>query len=87
LRSAENAVGCGIVMIALNASGGAVGVVAIGDAADRMAEDFDRRLGDVLVVVRRTRLAEDRILFTDGTGPRFAETRLSDAPDPRRLAA
>jgi hypothetical protein len=30
---------------------------------------------------------EDRILFYDGLGQRFAETRLSDAPDPRRLAA
>ncbi|MFN4258851.1 MAG: hypothetical protein ACK4RK_06105 [Gemmataceae bacterium] len=30
---------------------------------------------------------EDRILFYDATGERFAETRLSDAPDPRRLAA
>jgi hypothetical protein len=30
---------------------------------------------------------EDRILFYDGTVQRFAETRLSDAPDPRRLAA
>jgi hypothetical protein len=30
---------------------------------------------------------EDKVLFYDGTGTRFAETRLSDAPDPRRLAA
>jgi hypothetical protein len=30
---------------------------------------------------------EDRILFYDSTGARFAETRLSEAPDPRRLAA
>jgi hypothetical protein len=30
---------------------------------------------------------EDRILFYDGTGQRFAETRLCDGPDPRRLAA
>ena len=30
---------------------------------------------------------EDRILFYDGLGQRFAETRLSDAPDPQRLAA
>jgi len=30
---------------------------------------------------------EDRILFYDGTGARFAETRLSEAPDPRKLAA
>jgi hypothetical protein len=30
---------------------------------------------------------EDRILFYDATGQRFAETRLSDAPDPQRLAA
>src|SRR5262249_61570086 len=37
---------------------GSVGVVAIGDAADRMAEDLDRRLGDVLVVVHRARLAQ-----------------------------
>jgi hypothetical protein len=28
---------------------------------------------------------EDRILFYDSTGARFAETRLSDAPDPLRL--
>jgi hypothetical protein len=30
---------------------------------------------------------EDRILFYDSTGARFAETRLSDAPDAERLAA
>jgi hypothetical protein len=30
---------------------------------------------------------EDRILFYDSTGVRFAQTRLSEAPDPRRLAA
>ena len=30
---------------------------------------------------------EDRILFYDSTGARFAETRLSDAPDPRQLRA
>src|SRR5262245_43351617 len=30
---------------------------------------------------------EDRILFYDSTGSRFAETRLSDAPDARGLAA
>lgn len=30
---------------------------------------------------------EDRILFYDSTGLRFAETRLSDAPDPQKLAA
>jgi hypothetical protein len=30
---------------------------------------------------------EDRILLNDGTGQYFAETRLSAAPDPRRLAA
>jgi hypothetical protein len=30
---------------------------------------------------------EDKVLFDDGTGARFAKTRLSDAPDPRRLAA
>jgi hypothetical protein len=29
---------------------------------------------------------EDRILFYDSTGSRFAETRLSNAPDPLRLA-
>ena len=28
---------------------------------------------------------ENRILFYDGSGLRFAETRLSDAPDPRQL--
>jgi hypothetical protein len=33
-------------------------VVAIGDPADRMAEDLDRRLGDMLVVVRRSGLPE-----------------------------
>ena len=37
---------------------GSVGVVAIGDTADRMTEDLDRRLGHVLVVVRRTGLAQ-----------------------------
>jgi hypothetical protein len=30
---------------------------------------------------------ENRILFYDSTGLRFAETRLSDAPDPLKLAA
>jgi hypothetical protein len=30
---------------------------------------------------------EDRILFYDSNGQRFAETRLSDAPDPLALAA
>src|SRR5262245_61229828 len=30
---------------------------------------------------------ENRILFYDSTGSRFAETRLCDAPDPLRLAA
>jgi hypothetical protein len=31
--------------------------------------------------------AEHRVLFHDGAGTRFAETRLSAAPDPRTLAA
>lgn len=31
--------------------------------------------------------AENRILYYDSTGSRFAETRLSDAPDPLSLAA
>ncbi len=30
---------------------------------------------------------EDRILFYDSNGERFAETRLIDGPDPRKLAA
>jgi hypothetical protein len=30
---------------------------------------------------------EDRILFYDSTGQRFAETRLCEAPDPSELAA
>ena len=30
--------------------------------------------------------AEDRILFYDGCGQRFAETKLSDAPDPLELS-
>jgi hypothetical protein len=30
---------------------------------------------------------EDRILFYDTVGQRFAESRLSDAPDPLKLAA
>lgn len=30
---------------------------------------------------------EDRILFYDSQGVRFGETRLSDGPDPRKLAA
>jgi hypothetical protein len=30
---------------------------------------------------------EDRILFYDSNGQRFGEVRLSDAPDPRKLAA
>jgi hypothetical protein len=29
---------------------------------------------------------EDRILFYDSSGERFAETRLSEAPDPLKLA-
>jgi hypothetical protein len=29
---------------------------------------------------------ENRILFYDGSGERFAESRLSDAPDPLKLA-
>ncbi len=29
---------------------------------------------------------EDRILFYDSTGQRFAQTRLSEGPDPRQLA-
>lgn len=35
-----------------------VGVVAIGDPANRMAQDLHRRLGHVLVVVRRAGLTE-----------------------------
>ena len=35
-----------------------MGIVAISDSADGMAEDLDRRLGNVLVVVRRASLAE-----------------------------
>lgn len=31
--------------------------------------------------------SEDRVLFYDSTGLRFAETRLSEAPDPLDLAA
>jgi hypothetical protein len=30
---------------------------------------------------------ENRILFYDGTGQRFAQTRLSEAPDPLQAAA
>lgn len=30
---------------------------------------------------------EDRILFYDSTGSRFGQARLSDAPDPQKLAA
>jgi hypothetical protein len=30
---------------------------------------------------------EDRILFYDSSGLRFGETRLCEAPDPRKLAA
>jgi hypothetical protein len=30
---------------------------------------------------------EDRILFYGSTGERYAETRLTDAPDPLKLAA
>ena len=30
---------------------------------------------------------ENRVLFYDSTGERFAEIRLSDAPDPLKLAA
>ena len=32
--------------------------MTIGDSANRMTEDLDRRLRDVLVVVRRTRLSK-----------------------------
>ena len=35
-----------------------MGVVAIGDPADRVAQDLHRRLGHVLVVVRRAGLAK-----------------------------
>ena len=38
-----------------------MGVVTIADTADRMAEDLDRRLGDMLVIVRRTGLPEIRL--------------------------
>jgi hypothetical protein len=30
---------------------------------------------------------ENRILFYDSTGQRFGESRISEAPDPRKLAA
>ncbi len=30
---------------------------------------------------------ESRVLFYDSTGARFAETRLSESPDPEKLAA
>ncbi len=30
---------------------------------------------------------EDRILFYDSTGVRFAETRLTESPDPLKIAA
>ena len=58
LASAENVVGCGMVIIALNANGVAMRVMAIGDTPDRMTEDLDRRLGHVLVVIRGTGLAK-----------------------------
>jgi hypothetical protein len=32
-------------------------------------------------------VSRNRILFYDGTGQRFAETKLSDAPDPLKVAA
>jgi hypothetical protein len=35
-----------------------VGVMPVGDSAGRVAEDFDRRLGNVLVVECRARLAQ-----------------------------
>jgi hypothetical protein len=35
-----------------------MGVVAIRDTADRMPQDLDRRLGDVLVIVRRASLPQ-----------------------------
>src|SRR5262249_60685250 len=37
---------------------GAVGVVAVGDAPDRVAQNLYRRLGQLLIVVRRARLAK-----------------------------
>src|SRR5262245_58361540 len=37
---------------------GAVGIVAIRDPADRMAQDLHRRLGDVLIIVRRAGLPQ-----------------------------
>src|SRR5439155_3509890 len=52
----------------------AVGVVAVGDAADGVPEDLHRRLGHVLVVVRRARLAEVLEL------PQFLRTRLGVGP-------
>ncbi len=33
-------------------------IVAVGDSADRMTEDLDRRLRNVLVIIRCTSLAE-----------------------------
>jgi hypothetical protein len=35
-----------------------MGVMTIGDAADRMAKNFDGRLREMLIVVRRTRFTQ-----------------------------
>jgi len=49
-------------------------VVAVGDALDRLAQNLDRRLGDVLVAIRRTGLAQvlelpGIVLTSFGVGP------------------
>ena len=48
MTRAGNALGCGKVMIALNASGAAVRVVAVGNPSDRLANDLDGRLAHLL---------------------------------------
>ena len=51
-----------------------MGVVAVGDSAHRMPQDFNRRLGNVFVVIGGTRLSqilENPRLFFAGLQVRF----------------
>jgi hypothetical protein len=58
----------------------------LGDCTVRDGEDESRTdLRFSRLLTRRRE--EDRILFSDGMGQRFAETRWREAPDPRKAAA
>jgi hypothetical protein len=79
--NAVNADGCGSVTIALYAKG-LGGAMSVCDAAHRTAENLDRRLGDMLVVVRRASLPAILQL------PGFVRARLNARPslDAREIA-